>query len=55
VQEPGDRLIRTDDVCAVVLEGDRAFAQPGVERVGIGAMGRVEDLREQIRETGGRL
>ena len=46
VQQGGDIGVAADGEEAVRQRRHRGLAQPGVERVGIGAVGRVENLRE---------
>ena len=49
VQQCGDIGIAADGEEAIRQRGDRSLAQPGVERVRVGTVDRVEDLREKIR------
>ena len=47
VKEAADFGMRADDIGPIVLASDGSFAHTGVERIGIGAIERVEDLGEK--------
>src|SRR5689334_25154170 len=53
MEQVDDLAVGGDDVGAVVLTGHRGLAQLGVQRIGVGAVGGVEDLREEARLCGG--
>jgi hypothetical protein len=54
MHQRSDRSIRADDDGAVLLGGDRCSAELRVERVGVGAVPVVEDLREDAALSRGR-
>ncbi len=51
MKEAADFGMRADNIGSIVLAHDRSFAQTGVERIGIGAVGPVEHLREMSGMT----
>jgi len=55
VHQGHDLVVGADDVAAIGRAQDRCLPQLRVERVGVGAVGVVEDLSEQVGVSGRRL